>query len=131
MVMFSNYHLETYSLSADDNQTAFQSYLVYSMMVSVDIQPLSDDPETVQGCAILLSNTQSDDITGTSSFIFPRSVACCVLNVDDITLCLLHVCMCYYYVNLVENDNTICSIQYCMYVTMVFSYAIEPAFSLL
>ena len=131
MVMFSNYHLETYSLSGDDNQTAFQSYLVYSMMVSVDIQPLSDDPDTVQGCAILLSNTQSDDITGTSSFILPRSVACCVLNVDNITLCLLRVCMCYYYVNLVENGNTICSIQYCMYVAMVFSYAIKPAFSLL
>ena len=77
-VVFDNYHLETYSLSGDDNQTAFQSYLVYSMMVSVDIQPLSDDPDTVQGCAILLSNT--DDITGTSSFILPRSVVCCVLT---------------------------------------------------
>ena len=91
MVTLSNYRLETYSLSADDNQTAFQSYLVYSMMVSVDIQSLSDDPDTIQGCAILLSNT--DDITGTSSFILPRSVACCVLNADNITLCLIHVCM--------------------------------------
>ena len=66
---FSDYHLETYSLSGDDNQTAFQSYLVYSMMVSVDIQPLSDDPDTIQGCAIVLSNT--NDTTGTSSFIQP------------------------------------------------------------
>ena len=89
VVEFGNYHLETYSLSGDDNQTAFQSYLVYSMMVSVDIQPLSDDPDTLQGCAILLSNT--DDITGTSSFILPRSVVCCALNVNNVTLCLLCV----------------------------------------
>ena len=75
-IVFGNYRLETYSLSGDDNQTVFQSYLVYSMMVSVDIQPLSDDPDTVQGCAILLSNT--DDITGISPFILPRSVACSV-----------------------------------------------------
>ena len=90
VVEFGNYRLETYSLSGDDNQTVFQSYLVYSMMVSVDIQPLSGDPDTVQGCAILLSNT--DDITGISSFILPRSVDCCVLNVNNITLSLLCVC---------------------------------------
>ena len=77
---FTNYHWETYSLSGDDNQTAFQSYLVYSMMVSVDIQPLSDDPDTIQGCAIVLSNT--NDTTGTSSFIQPGLVAYVVRNVD-------------------------------------------------
>ena len=82
LVVFDSYRLETYSLSGDDNETTFQSYLVYSMMVSVDIQPLSDDPDTIQGCAILLSNT--DDITGISSFILPRSVVFCVLNVDNI-----------------------------------------------
>ena len=87
LVVFGDYHLETYSLSGDDNQTVFQSYLVYSMMVSVDIQPLSGDPDTEQGCAVLLSNT--DDITGTSSFILPRSVVCCALNVNNITLCSL------------------------------------------
>ena len=66
---FDNYYTVSYALSPEDNRTAYQSFLVYSMMVSVD--GAGSDPR--QSCAVVL--VDDGEVTGISALIKPRSVA--------------------------------------------------------
>jgi hypothetical protein len=62
---FDNYYTVSYALSPEDNRTAYQSFLVYSMMVSVD--GAGSDPR--QSCAVVL--VDDGEVTGISTLIKP------------------------------------------------------------